>query len=85
MADAEELRNNTSSDVYVQTFKEKDVTFLCANESSQLAEVNPNRHTSHPSRSHSNVVADISGCPLGEEDDGPDIAKEQKIRHGSES
>ena len=40
-------------------------TFPCAN-------------GSNPSRSHSNLVEGISGCPLGERGDGPDTANEHK-------
>ena len=38
----------------------------------------PNRHTTNPSRSCSNLVVDVSGCLLGEENDASDLAKEQK-------
>ena len=35
----------------------------------------PNHHTANPSRICSKLVEDISGCLLGKEDDGSDLAK----------
>ena len=43
--------------------------FPCATGSIKSAEEGPNHHTTNPSRPNSNVVEDISGCLLGEEDD----------------
>ena len=45
----------------------------------KFAEVGPNRHTTNWSRSCSNVVEDVSGSLLGEEDGGSDFSKKQKV------
>ena len=41
-----------------------------------LADDGPKHHASNPSRSYFNLVENISGCLLGEEDDRSDLAKE---------
>ena len=53
-------------------------TFPCANGFIKLAEDGPNRPTTNPSRSYSNLVADFSGCLLAQEDGGTSLAKTQK-------
>ena len=82
MADAEELRNDTASEVHTKRFKENEVgiqklgdQFIlpCANDSIKSAGDGPSYQTSNPSRSHSNLVQDISGCLLGEENDKAEL------------
>ena len=88
MEDAEESKDKVASEVNVKRFKDKvlgilrvgeQFTFLCADGSKKKkTEDGPNRHTTNPSQSCSNLVVDVSGCLLGEENDASDLAKEQK-------
>ena len=87
MADAEELKDNIASEVHVKRFTEKELGIQnvgaqfklhCPSGTTRSAEDGPNRRTTSPSRLYSNVVEDVSGCFLGEEDDGSDLTKEQK-------
>ena len=60
MADAEELKDNTASEVCIKRIKEKErqLTFPRASGSIRIAEGGPSRHTSTPSRSDLNLVQD---------------------------
>ena len=75
IADAEELRKNAASEVYVLKIQRKrsrnsnvDGPPVCARarDSRKIGRDYPSRHKSKPSRSYSIVVADISGCLPGE-------------------
>ena len=70
VADAEELKEHTASEVDVSRFKEKEVGIPKVEKSShfpvltvqsmKFKEDGPNRHTTNPSRSDSNLVEDVS-------------------------
>ena len=95
VAGTEELKDNTASEVLVGKILTKkrrnssmgeQLTFLCAHRSVKLTEHGPKHHTTYPSRLYSNLVEDIGGYLLGEEDDGSDLAKEPKdARCGSKT
>ena len=91
-ADAEEMKKNTASEVHVRRLKENEVgiqkrwrTILISMwllfffSKKKIAVNGPNHHATNPSPSYSNfLVEDISECLLEEEEDGSDLAKEQK-------
>ena len=71
--DAEELKNNTAPEVHVKIVKGKEGRIQTVGEQCIFPRADgSNHHTSNLSRSYSNLVEDIRGRLLGEEDDGLD-------------